>query len=148
MTREGSGRAPILRLLTSVIFAIAVVWINLPEAADAHKISKSRVERVSHRLVKDLCQSDPTCLGVEVEPCHRKSKHVARCEMHYFGEDNIGKYDCHWEDEWEIKEGSHRLHWNPRVFENTLVCRRGSGGHFRGADGSQERPVPSVIESR
>ena len=122
--------------------SVGTVLVALISAgsADAHKISKERVHQVSTRLVQDLCNRDRTCTSVEVEPCHREAKHIARCNVHYFGEDRRSPYKCRWVFEWSINEGSNRLHLSRRVFENTFKCRRQSGAQSLRPSQSGEAP--------
>ena len=143
MGTQARKRSSGSRVLCTLAFVLAAIWVNSPGTAEARKIDLGRVQHVSHRVVKGLCEDDNTCKGFDVEPCERKAKRVARCKVHYFGEDNVGPYDCHWIFEWSIRKGSNVLHLSRRVFENTFRCRNGSGGHFRAAP-STGAPRPDV----
>jgi hypothetical protein len=114
----------VLAILASLCFAAV---------ATAHVLKVSRAHNNSKALAHALCASDPVpgahCTGFGVDRCQRLSAHNVRC--HSFndlvvtqdGPDLGATVRCAWWDSWSILEGSSKLHWSQKVFNQTLDCR-------------------------
>jgi len=110
---------------SKVFFALVAAFVAALAAAatvSAHHIDATKVQKFDLEITRGTCKYDPTCYGVVVEPCQTPSAHVARCKVHYRGEDLIGPYDCEWIDQFKLERNSNKMTWNQRVFKQTYTC--------------------------
>jgi len=142
---NGTSRGSLARAKVMLASCIGLVVIaSLAPSAEGHQIDRNKAQKVSFDFAWDVCKDDNTCYGIVVEVCKKPSAHVARCKVHYWGEDSAGPYDCEWIDQYRLSRNSNRATWSEKVFNDTFTCYADWGGHDEepmrsGATGTGER---------
>jgi hypothetical protein len=118
-----SSSVPLRKYATFVVaFVLTIAFCAA--VAEAHRLSLVKAHAASVDTAQFVCNKTAGCTDYQVEQCRRLSAHKVRCKGHLTFTDAASgtQVQCTWDDQWSIEADSTRLHWSPKVFNQTFNC--------------------------